>query len=63
MGTTVEHEEMKKNRQIFHNGRMPCCGGSVRSFMGPQSGLCINIKCAHCEVKWNVGPATFERIG
>ena len=49
---------------LFRRGIMPCCGLPVLYWKGPEGGLCVNIRCAHCKAEWNINPPPFiERIG
>jgi hypothetical protein len=51
-----ESEEEKWARVFYREGKMPCCG-SEEYYEGPSGGLCTNIKCANCGMRWNVAPA------
>ena len=43
-----------ENENLFFNQKiMPCCQNPVKFFKGPQGGLSVNIKCAHCGQYWN----------
>ena len=32
---------------------MPCCGESIDIIVGPRGGILTNIKCGHCNTKFN----------
>ena len=39
---------------FYTEGIMPCCGKTMFFFRGPCGGDCQNIKCFHCNHKWNI---------
>jgi hypothetical protein len=42
-------------KRFYEDNVMPCCG-QKGYFEGPSGGLSVNIKCAHCERKFNICP-------
>lgn len=49
----------ERETRLLYQGFCPACE-KARLLEGPHGGLCVNVLCANCGAKWNVGPVTCQ---
>jgi len=55
--SVASHDTDSHLQSVFYYDRlMPCCGNPIKYYKGPEGGMSINIKCAHCSSTWNICP-------
>lgn len=51
----------KKESKTLSKGTCPFCNYS-RWYEGPHGGFCVNIECAKCGARFNIGPGMFQQL-